>query len=547
MKGPNQISEVLYGTGLFLFLFLSMAFVTGTLWLFLAQDLQPFLLVLSTILTVFFLFKLTENKRVWGFSVGLGLSIIILCSVLAGHFFDFSFDGQWYHQDAIVLLSKGWNPIYEPLIPNEAVSGLNSNYVNHYPKGPWIIQTLMFQTTGNIEIGKALHTISLLALFLISLDFFKTKQGLNWLQSLSLSLFIGFSTINLGQIFSFYVDGIMYSFLGIFILLLLSIQAKQTFWSCLPLGCCLVFLVNIKFTALVYVCVFLMAYVLYLFWFKRELLRQSLLFLSVFMVFGILVFGAHGYVRNTMSKGHPFFPLMGENNEGKTIAEVQYAKNFFDMNRFEKAIAAHSAIPMYTDQQHASTPKPLFNFKLSRGSIEYYKNHQPVTMSPLGPFESELLLLFLPILVYVFWVRRGVKIFLFSAAILLSLFIQPEFWNFRYAPQLIFLMGGILFEFIRSPQIGLRSLGVVYVFLFVANGVWASSKNWEWSAEKNKKLTHTLELLSGKSVKVKKGWMMSFENKLNAFHIQPIYTEETQTMKTFPGDDFTGWKFEPKP
>ena len=40
---------------------------------------------------------------------------------------------------------------------------------------------------------------------------------------------------------------------------------------------------------------------------------------------------------------------MGENNEGQRIAEIPYAKNFFNKNRFEKFYLSGFAIPEWTD------------------------------------------------------------------------------------------------------------------------------------------------------------------------------------------------------
>ena len=61
---------------------------------------------------VFYLILHSEgySKRTfWGVLVFVTV-LSVFFFALSGHFYDFSFDGQWYHQDAIILLKNGWNP-----------------------------------------------------------------------------------------------------------------------------------------------------------------------------------------------------------------------------------------------------------------------------------------------------------------------------------------------------------------------------------------------------------------------------------------------------
>jgi hypothetical protein len=235
---------------------------------------------------------------------------------------------------------------------------------------------------------------------------------------------------------------------------------------------------------------------------------------------------------------------MGEKNEGKMIAEVQYPLDFFKKNRVQKFIAAHGSIPIYTDHDHASVRKPLFNTRLIQDSIPYFKNHQPVTMSPLGPFEGELWVLFIPILLLFFIRKQPVELYVLLGVLIGSLWIQPEFWNLRYAPQLLLLLAIFVATSMNHNSVWVGRYALFFSFLFIINSVLAVSQNWRWVFENNRELRKQLEPMRNSCVKVQAGWMKSFELKLKTNHITPIYTLDTNAVyEPFLGDAFSGWKY----
>lgn len=544
-----HFTETLYAIGVFLFLFLFSLFFCGTLSLLLGINLSPILFVFSIFLSVILTFYLTKNRslriREYVLVFFFGFILIILSILSIGAYYDFSFDGQWYHQDAIIHLKNGWNPFYDKAIENESVSGLNANYVNHYPKATWIVECLIFQFTNNIEASKSIHLIAALSAFFISFSFFKREMQVKNTPSFLLSLMLVGSTITLGQLFSFYVDGILFSFLIVFCLFLWPLLTSFPNWKqWVLLGFAFFLLVNVKFTALVYSSLFIIGGLVFVTIKKRKLLFNYLYLFLLIGILGVCVFGGHTYVNNTFSKGHPFFPLMGKNNEGKTIAQVQYAKNFFELNRFEKFYASHFSIPQYTDHEHPSVSKPLFNSKLSKKSLIYYHNHQPVAMSPLGPIDAELIIFFLPLLLLFLIRNRNPWTFYILGIICLSIFIQPEFWNFRYSPQILFIFAVVCLFGFKNNSLWIKGYTFVFVLLFIANGLIASFQNWKWVNTKTQKLNSNLEQLSNKRVRVHRGWMGSFELKFNHYNIHPVYSvSEKDSLTTFDGDDFTNWKY----
>jgi hypothetical protein len=172
----NGIQKQLYATGLFLFLTPSIVFVLATLLWFIGVPIGGWLFLVSIGLSAWISSREISPLSIkqWGW-VLLGCSIIAASLLIAIQFYDCSFDGQWYHQDAIMFLTDGWNPIWDPAISNNVVSGLNANYVNHYPKAPWVIEAVLYLFTGNIEAGKAIQLIYLISFMLLLLTFLTNR------------------------------------------------------------------------------------------------------------------------------------------------------------------------------------------------------------------------------------------------------------------------------------------------------------------------------------------------------------------------------------
>ena len=207
----NKVQRITYGIGLLLFLFPVTLFSIATLWLILGFDINAILFPLSLFIAalVFYLVLNSEGytkQTFWGVLVFVtGLSVFFFA--LSGHFYDFSFDGQWYHQDAIILLKNGWNPFYDLPILDEIASGKNANYINCYPKAPWTISACLYATTGAIEYAKFYQLILLAASFFLSLHFTLRWFTLSLVSASLLSFVIAFSPVVVGQSLSFYVDG----------------------------------------------------------------------------------------------------------------------------------------------------------------------------------------------------------------------------------------------------------------------------------------------------------------------------------------------------
>ena len=547
----NKIQRISYGIGLLLFLFPATLFIIATVWLMIGFDINAVLFPLSVFIAavIFYLFLNSEGYKKQTFW-GILVFVVGLCAIMftiSGHFFDFSFDGQWYHQDAIIFLKNGWNPFYDSPILDEIVSGKNANYINCYPKAPWTISACVYATTGAIEYAKFYQFVLLGASFFLSIHFMLRWFPLSILSAFLLSFVVAFSPVVVGQTLSFYVDGQ----LAVFTLLTLYflcdwISNLEKKVPLVLLGLCLIYLANIKFTGLIYSMIFLFFAFTWVFWKDRGRALKMLLRLSMVMTLAIFVFGFPTYGTNILHKGHPFYPIMGKNNEGKEIASSQYPLNFFGKNRFDKFYLASFALPNYTaPKTHPSIPKVLFTSNVVKASLPYYRNHQPVEMSAMGPLQAELLILLVPLFLLSFLFYRKVWIYVLFFGLATSCVIQPEFWNYRYVPQLLFIYLLVIIPVLLSKYWLVKFYGHLLLVGFSVSFMFAHIEYYQWNTEMTGLLNKNFAALKDKPYRIKKGWMMSFGLKLEERDLLRLAQPPTpqDTLKNFNGDGVSGWLY----
>jgi len=547
----NKIQRITYGIGLLLFLFPVTLFSIATLWLMIGFDINAVLFPLSMVISAVFFYLLLSSEgykkqTVWGILVfAVGLCAILF--TISGQFYDFSFDGQWYHQDAIILLKNGWNPFYDQPILDEIASGKNANYINCYPKAPWTISACVYATSGAIEYAKFYQLVLLFASFFLSLHFMLRWFPLSILSAFLLSFVVAFSPVVVGQTLSFYVDGQ----LAVFTLLTLYflcdwVSNLEKKVPLVLLGLCLIYLANIKFTGLIYSMIFLFFAFTWVFWKDRGRALKMLLRLSMVMTLAIFVFGFPTYGTNILHKGHPFYPIMGKNNEGKEIASSQYPLNFFGKNRFDKFYLASFALPNYTaPKTHPSIPKVLFTSNVVKASLPYYRNHQPVEMSAMGPLQAELLILLVPLFLLSFLFYRKVWIYVLFFGLATSCVIQPEFWNYRYVPQLLFIYLLVIIPVLLSKYWLVKFYGHLLLVGFSVSFMFAHIEYYQWNTEMTGLLNKNFAALKDKPYRIKKGWMMSFGLKLEERDLLRLAQPPTpqDTLKNFNGDGVSGWLY----
>jgi len=371
--------------------------------------------------------------------------LVIISLIISGFFFDMSGDGQAYHQPVIYSLAEGWNPFY--LIENPTLDFTG----NHFTKASWFLAASVLKLTGNIEYGKAFNILFLVAAFFTAYSVLSHFKRISQASRFWLSLLAAFSPVISYQLFSYYNDGLLAECFTILlgVLILTIIKDKKQFLA--VWFACGVILINIKFTGLVYFCVFC---VIAWFFFLIKNKKFPFLFTKVSLgclLVGLIIIGFQPYVTNTINYKDPFYPVLGDKNKGLPHVEAKQASpEFMKKNRFLKLAMSLLSESRNTakegriiDWENVAKDKyPKFKIPFTLSKKELFVFAQPDTrFAGSGPFFSGV---FLCVSIFILLSLRrssysSVGFFLFSA-IFLTAVINPEMWWSRLAPQIWLVM-----------------------------------------------------------------------------------------------------------
>jgi hypothetical protein len=354
-------------------------------------------------------------------------AISLLGIYVCGKYYDLSWDGQAYHQEAIIQLANGWNPLRD-----QPLTTPNSLWINHYAKGPWIASAVLYAATGHIEQAKVFNLLLIAASFFLCLSaltaYWKKTAG-----PLLCSLLAAANPVSVVQSLSFYNDGQLASMLVITAALLYLSTVKKSAIPPAMLALALAIAVNIKFTALAYILVICTTVLCFLYLKKRmQLTGRIASALAVGLITGVLLVGLNPYVTNTVRKGHPFYPLAGRG--AVDIVTANSPQNFHTMNRFAKLfVSTFSATGNPAGEQQTRWKWPFTVSDEELGAI--WLDDRAAGFGPL--FGGTLLLS--PILLTAAWRadrQRALSCAGLGLLITCSALVNPEAWWARYVPQL---------------------------------------------------------------------------------------------------------------
>ncbi|GEB33615.1 MULTISPECIES: hypothetical protein [Brevibacillus] len=387
------------------------------------------------------------RRPTWLVALLAGLAIVIGGGwYISANTFDLSFDGQTYHQEAIILLTNGWNPVHDaPILkpPGKPIEEMDNKeilsafhlWINHYAKGPWMLDAVMYKVTNQIEVGKIFNLLLMAASFFLSLAALRTafpaKKGL----AVVLAILAACNPVVVSQATSFYIDGQLGSLVLIICALGYLLLKRYHTWTMLALCSALMLLAQIKFTALVYA-VLLGGALLVLFFFcdRQKRWKTVLAWLAASLVITVVVVGYNPYVTNTLAKGHPFYPLAGKG--AVDIMTSNSPHDFKDINSLSKL-----GISLFAQSENIATPKETtlkWPFTFSEQELKVFLAPD-VRVAGFGPwFGGAVLLAFLIVLALLFGRerRKALPLLVASIILLITVLINPESWWARYVPQL---------------------------------------------------------------------------------------------------------------
>jgi hypothetical protein len=419
---------------------------------------------------------------------------VIALILLAGLFYDVSWDGQWYHQETVYRLKQGYNPARQTLaVPADELwdsyypeehRGINKigtppvslKYlnINHFGKSTEIIEAAIYQVTNRIETSKAVNGILLLACLFLSvsllykLDIIKSNK-IKWL----LAILLAFNPITITQLFTFCVDGNVACLLLCLLVIGCLLFMETNRYYLLLLFSILTVIINIKFTALVFAGMYCAGFLIVLLIYKKiDAFKAVLVTGIISVIIGVFCCGFNPYVTNVANDHDVFYGL-----KETQIEILRVSPAFRNFDRFGKlffSLAAHEGQESIVKPVWKSIKIPLtFNKK----DIIAAKESQE-EISGFGPFFSGALLAAIVLFVIISLRIRKTQPYKYSIAVILIIFstiaIIPDSWWARFVPQLWLLPIIVVF---MLEFISIRGQQIYKYLLYLIIGlniIWAS-------------------------------------------------------------------------
>ncbi len=493
-----------------------------------------------TLLLTSFSFFINDQLRIWHFPVAIAIAfginlrcfprkeaaagkkdvymalclplVLLLFAIgVSTYFFDVSYDGQAYHQEAIIQLANGWNP-YRSLLPDSVNQAI---WINHYAKGMEVVQASVYRVTDFIESGKATNLFLLFASFFLCLSLLTRFLRTTTTRKVLIAFTMACSPVVINQLLTYYIDGAMASiilcFLVVFVFALLEDGNRRHFAL---LAILVVIGVNIKFTAGIYLAFFSFAGLLWLVIKRSHRLAIRLcVVLSVAGVLAILV-GYNPYITNLVNNGHPFYPLMGQGQVD--IISHNLPPTFEGKSQAYKFFHSHFSHTDDLKPGFEAVPQLKIPFTFNKTDIINARKTD-IRVAGFGPFFSGVLVISLILFGMLFRTGRRHSFFkpfvYLLSAIAFSVAFMPESWWARYVPQLWVAAGLPLLalEVIRPKELSFMK-NLVIIFLSANIAVCATC--FFWNLMMTDRIRYQMAWLKDSNEEIAVNWGSSSANRI---------------------------------
>lgn len=391
---------------------------------------QGYLAFVVTIISIVII-KNNEQMPIKMFALSLFgcIGVFLFSGILSHYIYDSSFDGQWYHQEMIIALYNGWNPVYDAYA---STSNALEIIVNHYPKGIELIQAIIYSSSGSLESGKLIHIVCIFITYLFAFEYLQ-RLITNIKHVRLISFLIAMNPIALVQITTFYIDGIVASLFTILTLLFLHFIEQGSKRKIILIIMVSTILCTVKFTLLPYCAI--LGFASFVFCCsKKRWLEVKYLFvyglLTVILSLGII--GYNPYVKNIKEKGEIFYPLKGEN--AMDIVTWLIPENFKGKGTLSPLMLSLTSQSEKTTDDKVIMPK--IPFSLSKSELLSF-SVPDTKIGGFGPFFGWIFLFsVITSIVLIVYYRRFVVVLWLLVPVIISVLIIPQAWWARYVPQM---------------------------------------------------------------------------------------------------------------
>jgi hypothetical protein len=373
---------------------------------------------------------LAARRRVGARGAAMALAactaVVLATLLIAPLRYDTSWDGQSYHQQAVIALARGWNPVAAPLAPSEFTA---AEWVNAMAKGVWVVEASLYRLTHEIEAAKAIHLILLAAALLCALGALLSVPRLGKATAVACAALAALDPVALTQASTFYLDGCVASSMTALVACAYLAVERRDRLAVAGMVAATVLLANAKLTGIPYaVVVWAVACVAAL---ARSGMRHALplgVTGALALVASVLGPGWNPYATNAIRYGHPFHPAAGP--RAIDFVAPSRPEAFATMNRLERLARATFSATSNHAADGARLKLPL-TMVMAEGPPS---SGFDTRLGGFGPFFSGALVL--SALAVALATRRAAIASVVSAAgILLSVLATAEGWWARLAPQ----------------------------------------------------------------------------------------------------------------
>ncbi len=436
----NYISEKLNKVFFSIFLFFTTFFCTIFLLSFLGfivnfsiqkwYSLVAFLIAVAS--QVFYNKKSEFTRKEVAFQCGLIVVSIFVSGILSQIFWDYSWDGRNYHQEAIILLSSGWNPVFE--LPKFSLFN-PTLWIEHYPKFAEILSANFILLFNNIEFGKIINYLFSFSTFCLAFYTFNKFKGSNVLYNFIFAILVILNPVSICQVASFCVDLLVY-YMFANILLLFALKEKSEINNKLFIFLAtanVVMLSNVKLGGLLYSLVLLLGYFLYSLLNKKSEVLKPIATVVALSAILIVSSGINPYFTNIKQGHNPLYPILGE--EKLDIITFNAPKAFENKNSLEKLFIS---LFSNTEHTHFFVDKEIsFKIPFSVKNQTVF-NVSDMRIAGFGYLFGGILIL---IVFFTFFTKfpktpENKTLYFIMNLTFLTVFLNPEAWWARYVPQL---------------------------------------------------------------------------------------------------------------
>ncbi len=481
--------------------------------------------------------------------LAIGVIVFFASIFLNGVAMETTWDGNWYHKSAVGMLKNGWNPVKESAIdfydssrnPIKVPRAKFQNliYENHYTKGSWVFAANIYNITGNIETGHSINLIIMSSVFclLVSLFLFKTTL----LGGILISFITVFNPVAAPQLFLFYNDGLLGLLsIAVIVSLVFIITEKEKEYS--KIGFLIFFmastlLVNTKFTGLLFVVMYSLAFFIYMLAYPplRQKVSKKFFLTGCFTaIFSIFLVGFSPYISNIQNGLHPLHPLAGP---GKIdIMTSNSPREFVNDNR-PLAPFLKSLFGKLDSFSNSSEKKVELKNPFSVSSSELMNlGLVDARISGHGIFFSGLFLI--SIFILFFWLCKAYRskladFYIFICIIVptaLIVLLLKEMWWARYLPHLSVVIPLAMYALYNTKK-------EIYQFLFYGLFFIALINSYLFFAINFEKGTKIMELSSCGNIAQKSQVFYRLSHKSfygSLFNILDCQKSKTKELKIIP-------------